>query len=477
MEKNHGQFSAFTLRANTISTFAYLCLCFNSILFHYFIYSDPCCFLYSAKEDSWIENLTSVWLFLGSIFLFATARMEQRPFQRWLYILGGIALFYATGEEISWGHRIFNYPLPDFWADINTQNETNLHNIRVLHKIHTLVRVDGMRIMVLMTILAFFGKKNTFFGIPLPSILLILGFLVANFSGVAFNENNPIDSLGVLSLWVRFLFTPDKIGILLLFLFALIFKKHKLFIACVTSGFFVTTTFIGQLIRKGVRLEEWDEYFLALFLLLYSLELFWIQVSTSHKRSPRLGPQSATSSEMIVSSIRRWLSTGVRQRISNSLHTYQMTNFVRTPQLLVFFLVIVGGIGLLHLGNFYARFHAVNFQNIYWAVLSRKPLAHSHFDIYLHNRTLVYVRESCILSDRKPGFFLNVYPADHAALPSRYRSYNFDDLVFKFPSCGMAFDNKCILVVPLPAYDIRRIVSGQYTHEGRLWEVDLPFRE
>jgi len=476
MEKDHGQFSAFTLRANTIPTFAYLCLCLNSILFHYLVYRDPCCFLYATKEDAWIENLTSIWLFLGSIFLFATARMEQRSFQRWLYILGGTALFYATGEEISWGHRIFNYPMPDFWADINTQNETNLHNIRILHKIHALVRVDGMRLMVLITILAFFGKKDMFFGIPLPSIFLILGFLVANFSGVAFNEDNPIDSLGVLSLWVRFLFTPDKIGILLLLLFALIFKKHKLLIVCVTSGFFVTTTFIGQLIRKGARLEEWDEYLVALSLFLYSLELFCIQVSTSRERSPRLRPQSATSNE-IISSIRRWLSTGVRQRISNFLHIPQMTNFVRTPQLVVLFLVIVGGMGLLHSANYYAQFHVVNSQNIYQAVLPREPWAHSHFNVYIHNRTLVYVREPCVLSDRKPGFFLNVHPFNNAALPLRRRSYNFDDLVFKFPSCGIAFDNKCIVVVPLPAYDIRRIVSGQYTHEGVLWEVDVPFRE
>lgn len=476
MEKHHSQFSAFTLRANTIPTFAYLCLCLNSILFHYLIYSDPCCFLYSAKEDSWIENLTAVWLFLGSIFLFATVRMEQRSFQRRLYILGGIALFYATGEEISWGHRIFNYPTPDFWADINTQNEINLHNIRILHKIHTLIRVDGVRLMVLMTILAFFGKKNTLFGIPLPSICLILGFLVANFSGVALNENDPTDSLGVLSLWVKFLFTPDKIGILLLLLFALIFKKYKLLIACVTSGFFVTTTFIGQLIRKGARLEEWDEYLLALSLFLYSLELFWVQVSTPRKRSRRLRPQSATSSE-IVSSIHRWLSTSIRRRISNFLHISQMTNFVRTSQLIVFLLVIVGGIGLLHSANYYAQFHAVNFQNIYQAVLSRKPRAQSYFNVHIYDGTLVYIREPCVSSDRRPGFFLNVYPFDNAALPLRRRSYNFDDLVFKFPSCGIVFDNRCIVVVPLPAYDIRRIVSGQYTHEGHLWEVDIPFHE
>lgn len=476
MEKHHGQFSAFTLRANTIPTFAYLCLCLNSILFHYLIYSAPCCFLYSAKENSWIENLTAVWLFLGSIFLFATVRMEQRSFQRWLYILGGIALFYAAGEEISWGHHIINYPMPDFLADINFQNETNLHNIRVLHKIHILVRVEGMRLMVLVTILAFFGEKDRFFGIPLPSISLILGFLVANFSGVALNEDNPIDSLGVFSLYMKFLFTPDKIGLLLLLIFALIFKKHKLLIACVTSQVFITTTFIGQLIRKGARLDEQDEYFVAVFLFLYSLELFWVQVSTSRKKSRRLRPQSATSSE-IVSSIHRWLSTNIRRRISNFLHISQMTNFVRTSQLIVFLLVIVGSIGLLHSANYYAQFHAANFQNIYQTVLSRKPWAHSHFNVYIHNRTLVYVKETCALSDRKPRFFLNVYPLDNAALPLRRRPYSFEDLGFKFPSCGMAFDNKCIVVVPLPAYDIRRIISGQYTHEGHLWEVDLPFRE
>lgn len=35
---------------------------------------------------------------------------------------------YIAGEEVSWGQHILDWGTPDFWAQVNDQNETNLHN-------------------------------------------------------------------------------------------------------------------------------------------------------------------------------------------------------------------------------------------------------------------------------------------------------------------------------------------------------------
>ena len=43
----------------------------------------------------------------------------------YLYILG---LFYFFFEEISWGQHFFHWETPNYFSEINHQNETNFHN-------------------------------------------------------------------------------------------------------------------------------------------------------------------------------------------------------------------------------------------------------------------------------------------------------------------------------------------------------------
>lgn len=46
----------------------------------------------------------------------------------WMGLVGLGSLYYA-GEEISWGQQIFQWETPEFLAERNRQNETNLHNL------------------------------------------------------------------------------------------------------------------------------------------------------------------------------------------------------------------------------------------------------------------------------------------------------------------------------------------------------------
>lgn len=42
--------------------------------------------------------------------------------------LAAVCCVYVAGEELSWGQHIMGWDTPEYWAGINDQNETNLHN-------------------------------------------------------------------------------------------------------------------------------------------------------------------------------------------------------------------------------------------------------------------------------------------------------------------------------------------------------------
>lgn len=43
-------------------------------------------------------------------------------------LLSTLACLYIAGEEHSWGQHFFHWETPDYWSQINRQQETNLHN-------------------------------------------------------------------------------------------------------------------------------------------------------------------------------------------------------------------------------------------------------------------------------------------------------------------------------------------------------------
>lgn len=86
----------------------------------------------SMHSEGGPHEILQVIFALGGL-VFATrcllvSMKNPQPFLLfWLtcFLLGCI---YIAGEELSWGQHIFNWPTPKFWAAINDQNETNLHN-------------------------------------------------------------------------------------------------------------------------------------------------------------------------------------------------------------------------------------------------------------------------------------------------------------------------------------------------------------
>lgn len=66
--------------------------------------------------------------FLGCLVTLPKIRVKQQP---WLFAWVGIAALaclYISGEEVSWGQHFLNWDTPSYWAVVNDQQETNLHN-------------------------------------------------------------------------------------------------------------------------------------------------------------------------------------------------------------------------------------------------------------------------------------------------------------------------------------------------------------
>ena len=236
-----------------------------------------------AREDHWVEYLTAVWFLLAGVLLFGTAWMERDILRRCVYILGGLAMVFVAGEEISWGQRIFEFATPDFLLPVNQQEEFTVHNIH--NGLFTLIYLNGALVLCMATSAAFFCRKDRLAGIPMPSVLLMLGFLItlSYESGAWFRDAEGMDFgewLTRIRVSYGFIVVEEK-GLLLLFLiFALISRQVKLIVASVATLALVlalsyvnfTNVYYLNIIDRG-SLFEVREYLFGLGCFCYALDL------------------------------------------------------------------------------------------------------------------------------------------------------------------------------------------------------------
>ena len=98
-----------------------------------------------------------------------------------------------------------------------------------------------------------------------------------------------------------------------------------------------------------------------------------------------------------------------------------------------------------------------------------QPTVSSVFDVYIDDGALIYVKPSCTDADRDARFFLHVNPVDVSDLPENRKESGFDNLDFNFSDRGVESDGDCFAFVALPAYEIAKISTGQYTPDRLVW--------
>ncbi len=118
-----------------------------------------------------------------------------------------------------------------------------------------------------------------------------------------------------------------------------------------------------------------------------------------------------------------------------------------------------------------------DFRAAYRAATAGEPAVRSFYAVYFADRAATYARAPCVPEDTEAKFTLHVIPRHRASLPWRRWLYGFDNLGFAFARSGVRVDDQCFVTVPLPAYDIARIRTGQFvsSRQRNVWQAETPF--
>jgi len=109
-----------------------------------------------ATEDGPVEWGTAVCLLLSSLVLMRNARAlrGRGTLALVMTLVYALAFFFAAGEEISWGYRLFDWEASEFFRENNAQGETNIHNLVVGDvKLVKTVFGSGLSLMILLYLL------------------------------------------------------------------------------------------------------------------------------------------------------------------------------------------------------------------------------------------------------------------------------------------------------------------------------------
>ncbi|MCZ6617166.1 MAG: hypothetical protein O7E57_03455 [Gammaproteobacteria bacterium] len=168
---------------------------FSVLLGAYLGYVDEAYFRNSyVVEDSFTEWSTVAALFAA--FIVCGRRLWVLRGQRNLGFLattGFLTVFclFGAGEEISWGQRIFGFDSPQFFIDNNAQQETGLHNLKIVvgdetYKLNRILFSRGLAVLffVYLVVMTPLHRKNTAvssfidrWGIPMPRNYQIVAYL------------------------------------------------------------------------------------------------------------------------------------------------------------------------------------------------------------------------------------------------------------------------------------------------------------
>ena len=98
------------------------------IILEIFVPSDILSKLHS--ENSVHETLQFIIMVLAFCVAvsFFFSKISKTFLLKFWFGLAALCSFYVAGEEISWGQHILDWTTPDFWSEVNDQQETNLHN-------------------------------------------------------------------------------------------------------------------------------------------------------------------------------------------------------------------------------------------------------------------------------------------------------------------------------------------------------------
>ena len=141
-------------------------------------------------ENGLVEHLQILFLLISMFLLIKFLKIHIKNFHIYLRV---IIFFYLLGvtyyffEEISWGQHFFGWKTPEFFSEINHQNETNLHNTSsIFNELpRNLLLIWCSLSFIFIKIISYEYKKLRFLILPFSKLkfisILILIFFIPDF--------------------------------------------------------------------------------------------------------------------------------------------------------------------------------------------------------------------------------------------------------------------------------------------------------
>ncbi len=137
-----------------------------------------------VEEGSLVEWFSFLFLFLSSIFFVITGIQEANKLVRRFVLGSGFLVFILSMEEVSWGQMIFNWRSPEIFVRINSQQETNLHNLLLISgEPNTFIVTLVLFFLTISCLLRWYlSSKNKIRSNTIADIVLPPFFLIGYFS-------------------------------------------------------------------------------------------------------------------------------------------------------------------------------------------------------------------------------------------------------------------------------------------------------
>lgn len=155
----------------------------------FFFFTNEHTYRNYIAEDGFIEYLTAFLLLGIAANCFARSIQAPRRMLSGFYLAAAFIFLFGMGEEISWGQRIFGFGTPQGLKELNTQEEFNLHNIRLYGiKLNKLIFGTGLYGAVFSYFLLFpllFKRNNRFrrfvkaYRFPLPKTMHSMAYFLS----------------------------------------------------------------------------------------------------------------------------------------------------------------------------------------------------------------------------------------------------------------------------------------------------------
>lgn len=141
------------------------------------------------REDGIYESVAAVACIITALALFWTGIKTAHTNKLVLFWLMSFSftLFFLGGEEISWGQRLIGFDTPESIANVNYQNEFNVHNLTLIQDHNNQISVYLAKLLVLYLVMfpLFLNAFPTAFKafnytrIPIPTLSIALTALTA----------------------------------------------------------------------------------------------------------------------------------------------------------------------------------------------------------------------------------------------------------------------------------------------------------